>query len=168
MNLKTVSLIAVMSLGAASVAQGKVIHLGAVDGDSGTFSDQIGKNKSFSDLVRFRVTDTSTITAAFVSFFNVLPSSFSVQLQERTAPHTWADVGASFTTNFSFADLTKGAYRFAVTGLTGNRRGSWTGDFTVAAVPEADAWMMMLVGAGLVGYQLRRKQNSLNQPTIAG
>ena len=37
----------------------------------------------------------------------------------------------------------------------------------VVAVPEAETWVMLLVGLGLVAYQLRRKQRLLEQrPTM--
>jgi hypothetical protein len=36
-----------------------------------------------------------------------------------------------------------------------------------AAVPEPEEWAMMLVGAGLVSYQVRRKQKGLSQSTVA-
>ncbi len=34
---------------------------------------------------------------------------------------------------------------------------------SVAAVPEPEEWAMMLVGAGLVGFQVKRKQTQLNK-----
>jgi hypothetical protein len=34
-------------------------------------------------------------------------------------------------------------------------------------VPEPEEWAMMLVGAGLVSYQVRRKQKGLSQSTLA-
>ena len=42
------------------------------------------------------------------------------------------------------------------------------GTLHVAAVPEADTWVMLLMAFGIVVYQLRRKQRSLEQPPAAG
>jgi hypothetical protein len=38
---------------------------------------------------------------------------------------------------------------------------------TIAApVPEPEEWAMMLVGGGLVGFQVRRKQKGLSQTSL--
>ena len=37
----------------------------------------------------------------------------------------------------------------------------------IEAVPEPEEWAMMLIGAGLVSYQVRRKQKGLRQSVVA-
>ena len=76
-------------------------------------------------------------------------------------------VGSSFASTYSFDDLAAGKYRFDVDGLTGGRKGLWVGQMTVGAVPEADTWLMLLVGGGLIAYQLRRKQRALPPRSFA-
>ena len=61
--------------------------------------------------------------------------------------------------SFSFTPTATGSYTAIVFGDPGVSNGIELGTFgvTVAAVPEAETWAMMLVGMGLVGWQLRRK-----------
>lgn len=171
---KLLSAAMLFGFGSVSLAQAATIQLHNVDASPGpfNFSNTIGKNHDFADFVRFRLSDESTVSGSFSSVYNVISSSFSVELEKLTAPHTWSDVakiGNPLTSSFSFADLSTGKYRFEVTGSTGKRVGGyWSGAMNVAAVPEADVWTMILIGAGLVGYQLRRKQTSLNLPPLAG
>ena len=60
---------------------------------------------------------------------------------------------------FTFTPTTTGSYTAIVFGDPGISGGVELSTFgvTVAAVPEAETWAMMLVGMGLVGWQLRRK-----------
>jgi len=77
---------------------------------------------------------------------------------------------ASLTSNpASFDDLlAPGSYRFAIAGTgSGFFGGIYRGTLHVAAVPEADTWVMLLMAFGIVVYQLRRKQRSLEQPPAA-
>ena len=70
--------------------------------------------------------------------------------------------------SFSFNSLVAGSYVLGIYGIGDGpvlNLGRFRGTASVAgAVPELDTWLMMLIGAGLVAYQLRRKQNSLQQP----
>ena len=89
-----------------------------------------------------------------------------VELQELEGG-SWVDLASGHGKTDSFAlNLTQGpSYRWELVGKVGNQTsGFWSAKMNVAAVPEADTWVMLLVGAGLVGYQLRRKHNVLNQP----
>jgi hypothetical protein len=164
--MKTLKLLlsVVVGLGAMSVANATTFHLGNVDGETRNFGDFISGKGSFKDIVRFHITEQSGVDFSFMSFYNILAGSLKVSLQERVSPHTWENV--SFGSP-SFVDLSSGAYRWVVTGTTGKQGGFWDAKMTVAAVPEADVWMMLLVGVGLVGYQLRRKQQSIKHPPFA-
>jgi hypothetical protein len=60
--------------------------------------------------------------------------------------------------NFSFSNLAAGSYSLLVNGVSG-RGGSYTVNLTTTAtaVPEPEAYAMMLAGLGLVGFAARRK-----------
>jgi hypothetical protein len=65
---------------------------------------------------------------------------------------------------FNFTATHTGSYTagfFGAPGQIGNLpfNGSTYG-ITVAAVPEPEVWALMLIGVGLIGYQLRRKSKS--------
>jgi hypothetical protein len=162
----------VVGLGGMSAAQARTIHLGTVDaGDTAFFGDTITrKDHSFEEFVSFHLTGPSSISANFKSFFNIIGTSFTVELEQKKHG-SWMEVatGAPQSSAYSFAlALLKGGnYRWEIEGTTGRKTGFWNASMSVAAVPEADVWTMLLIGAGLVGYQLRRKQNTLNQSPIA-
>jgi hypothetical protein len=64
--------------------------------------------------------------------------------------------------------LGPGSYQVALSGIgTGFFGGLYRGSLQVAAVPEADVWVMLLVGFAVVLYQLRRKQRSIEQQPVA-
>jgi hypothetical protein len=58
--------------------------------------------------------------------------------------------------SFTFTAPTAGSYKATVFGTTSAPRYFGSYGLTVTAVPEAQTWAMMLVGVGLVGFQLRR------------
>ncbi|MDX1251686.1 MAG: FxDxF family PEP-CTERM protein [Gammaproteobacteria bacterium] len=56
-------------------------------------------------------------------------------------------------------------YYLKVTGLaTGNQGGMYTLALVAAPVPEAETWVMMLTGLGLLGWHLSRRQQASNKP----
>jgi len=61
--------------------------------------------------------------------------------------------------SLTFTPTQTGNYTAILFGDPGAVNGNTFSSFgvTVAAVPEAETWAMMLVGMGLVGWQLRRK-----------
>ena len=150
--MKTLKLFfaAAVAAGAVSGAHATTFNLGNVDGETRYFGDTLGRQSAFTDFT-------------FRSFHDVINSSFAVQLQER-ASGVWTTIP---TASPSFADLSAGKYHWDITGTTGRQSGFWGAKMAVTAVPEADVWMMLLIGLGLVGYQLRRKQQSLKHPPFA-
>jgi hypothetical protein len=156
-----------VGVGGMSISQAETIKLGKLDtGTTRHFGDSIPQNTRFTDFVTFSLSTASEVTATFKSFYNLVGSSFKVELQELEGG-SWVDLASGHGKTDSFAlNLTQGpAYRWELVGKVGNQTsGFWNAKMNVATVPEADTWVMLLVGAGLVGYQLRRKQNALNQP----
>ena len=58
-------------------------------------------------------------------------------------------------------------YTLKVVGNAVSAGSSYSGSVAIEAVPEPEEWAMMLVGAGLVSYQVRRKQKGLRQSVLA-
>lgn len=163
--MKTLKLLfaAAVALGALSGAKATTFNLGNVDRETRYFGDTVGRKSSFTDMVKLKLTEQSAVDFAFKSFHDIIKTSFAVQLQERVSG-VWTTIP---TASPSFADLSAGKYRWDITGATGRQSRFWGAKMAVTAVPEADVWMMLLIGLGLVGYQLRRKQQSLKQPPFA-
>ena len=146
--------------------------LGTVSDGSYGFGRSLNFGETFTDYVNFNL-DTSADVTSFIKSFDmsifgfdlVGIDNFSTGLQKLGSGGGYTSI-SSFTSNpASFDDLlSPGAYRFSVAGTaSGFFGGIYRGTLHVAAVPEADTWVMLLVGLGLVGYQLRRKQRSLEQ-----
>ena len=61
----------------------------------------------------------------------------------------------------TYTALSSGGYYFRVTAdPTGAFGGLYLGAINVTAVPEPEVWAMMMIGVGLIGYQLRRKSKA--------
>jgi hypothetical protein len=73
---------------------------------------------------------------------------------------SWAGGGA-----YSFADLARGTtHTFAITGM---RPRFYRHVLTVAAVPDAETWLMIFIGIGLISFQLRHTQKLLQHRPLA-
>ena len=167
----------VMLFGLAS-ANASTINLNTISvGGTYEFTEVVAPGRSFTDYVRFRLDDAAAVTSFIKSFdlsffgFDLIGiDNFTTSLQ-RLGQGGFETI-ASFTgTSGSFDDLlTPGQYRIALGGTaSGFLGGVYRGTLHVAAVPEADTWIMLLVGLGIVLYQLRRKQRALErqQPVLA-
>lgn len=173
----------IMSEGHAIVSE---IHWAPLDGvtqsvSSGvkttvsSFADGIS---SFGSLLESHVDlgflESGTGLTATVSPFNFgafNSSIFYMKLEEQQG-NDWLTQAISIPAAMgnSFAALTlnlasSSYYRLDIFGMsTGTGGGLINGSVTtVAAVPEPEEWAMMMVGVGLVGYQIRRKQRALNR-----
>ena len=162
-------------LAAASSANAKTIDLGTLAaGGSYSFTDVVGLG-NFSDDVRFSLSDTVNVSA-FIKSFNLSIFSFDllgIQNFSATLQHLgqggFQTLATSATAPISFDDmLGPGTYRIGLSGIgSGFLGGIYRGSLQVAAVPEADVWVMLLVGFAIVLYQLRRKQRSLERAPVA-
>jgi hypothetical protein len=158
-----VLLFAFWSLAAASSVQAKTTHLGFVDGTTAFAEAARSDGSSFAAYVKFKLSELYDMKPRTVgSGVNGLSTAFA---QRSSAVRSNAK--SPFTSSFSHA-LSRAKYRFGIDAATSPRVfGAWLGSMSAAAVPEADSWLMLLIGAGLVGYQLFRKHRSLQQPFAA-
>ena len=82
--------------------------------------------------------------------------------------------GHHYYGRLSIKQYSFGGYRFLSQGIRARHQHEFVREFEhenehghdhehehVGGVPEPGTWAMLLVGAGLVGYQLRRKQRAL-------
>lgn len=100
--------------------------------------------------------------------------SATVSFVKPTSSATGVLVGATGGWNsangqFEYTGLKAGTvynWQTTFTVAPGTKLGGFNGQLTVAAVPEPEEWAMMLVGAGLVSFQVRRKQKGLSQTAI--
>jgi hypothetical protein len=165
-----------LCLAATGAANAKTIELGSLqDGGSYSFTDVITFGQSFTDYVGFSLDDSSQVKS-FMKSFNMSIFSFDllgIDNFQATLQHLgqggFQNVAAGSGTTISFDDLLgPGEYRIALSGIgSGFLGGIYRGSLQVAAVPEADVWVMLLVGFGVVLFQLRRKQQSLEQQPVA-
>ncbi len=148
---------------AAGEASAKTFHLGELPAGL-TFVGGGPNAGGFADTFNFRLSSLSDVMVAFTASTGI--SSLQGILQEHTSGG-WSQVGSGFATSSSFADLAAGRYRFDAIGFVPKNFGAYSASINVAAVPEASTWMMLLIGSGMVAFQLRRKQKSLPRQAIA-
>jgi type 1 fimbria pilin len=144
---------AMMALGLMGQAEAKVTHLGTLSsGQIVTFDDTFAPGKNFKDVLAFNLKTPLDITG-ILGDLNM--SSFSAVLKGPSGFSKTISLG-----NYNFDDLAVGHYRMVFTGVTSS---SIKGGFgtILTAVPETDTWLMLVIGAGLVVFQLRRKQKTL-------
>jgi len=162
---------AVLLFAGVGSAQAVTIDLGTASDGSYGFGRALNFGETFTDYVNFNL-DTSADVTSFIKSFDMSIFGFDLIGIDNfsTGLQKFGGGGynsiASLTSNpASFDDLlSPGAYRFSVAGTaSGFFGGVYRGTLHVAAVPEADTWVMLLMGLGLVAYQLRRKQRSLEQ-----
>jgi hypothetical protein len=163
--MKKALLAVLLAVGFVAQVEARTIKLGEVsDSSPSMFFDSFRPNKSISDVVSFRLTSFADITG---SFFSVGIKNFTMSLVSKSFTETIT--GGIGSGSYSFANLAPGVYKFDIAGLTGRRGGAYLSAFNVVpAVPEADTWLMIVIGAGLVGLQLRRKQKGIERgPLVA-
>ena len=183
MKAKKLGLLAVSTLAlampfAADAALSATVFLN--DTKLGSFaggSYTIGSALVDGDVVAVNVKNSPSAT--YDTFFTVTQDSDFSGSKVFAKPATGVTVsltGTGVTGGWSAADqqyvysgLKAGVtYDWKVTGIVpAGKTASFGSQFTIAAVPEPEEWAMMLVGVGLVGYQVRRKQKGLEQLSLS-
>jgi hypothetical protein len=165
--MKKALLAVLLAVGFMAQVEAKTINLGAVsDSAPSMFFVAFKANKSISDVVSFRLTSFAGISGSFLS---AGIKNFTLSLVSKSFSFSESISGGVGSGSYSFANLAPGTYKFDITGLTGRRGGAYLSAFNVVpAVPEADTWLMIVIGVGLVGLQLRRKQKGIERGPLVG
>jgi hypothetical protein len=140
----------------------KITSLGTVeDGEFAFISNIFIGSHSFNDTINFTLTQTATISG-FILPINLVDAGFTLMSSLSTIASGPLTVGG-----YSFADLAPGSYSFSLFGST-RFIGGYVATYrvAVAAVPELETWLMLVIGAGLVAFQLHRKQKVLGQQAL--
>jgi hypothetical protein len=146
----------------AANATTQISNLGSLeDGDFGVVSHLFTKPQSFSDVINFTLTSTSSISG-FLASFRLQSASWQLSSASRVL-----DGGALISGRYTFADLTPGSYSVSIFGDS-RAFGFYAATYrvAVAAVPEMETWLMLAIGAGLVAFQLHRKQKALGEQAL--
>jgi hypothetical protein len=154
-------------------AQAKTSHLGLLsDGDVVSTTGKVDKSTlSFSDTVTFRLASASNVADIFTTLKSITTFTVSLFLNGTKLDTFSGGPGGtpSSPTFHSFDGLAASAkgdhYSLTLVG-SGTPKGAYFNALAVSAVPEADTWLMLIAGVGLIGFQLRRKQHSLPQRPI--
>lgn len=126
---------------------------------------------NFTDIYNFSVVGTPTTASTTVTVNLDLGDSdlhISNLKLDLFSGSTWLAgdlvTGANDVSVSVNSVLADGPYHFKVRGLadgTGIYAGQGLYTFTAAAVPEAESYVMMLAGLGLVGFMVSRRRGSL-------
>ena len=129
------------------------------------------------DVVSVSVKGVGAGSYVYDTIFQVAQDSFLAgsSFALKSSAHNATLLGGSVvggwngaTNQYEFTGLKAGvSYTWETTATITTNNGSLGSQFSVAAVPEPEEWAMMLVGAGLVSYQVRRKQKGLRQSVLA-
>jgi len=160
-RLITAALLCLTLIGTAA-ASTKRTNLGALsDGDFGIVGNAFAVSQSFQDTTHFTLTSTSTLSGTVIPIRLISPSwSLSNGMGVLAG-------GALTLGKYTFADLAPGSYTVAIFG-TARYLSGYAASYrvSVAAVPEIETWLMLLIGLGLAAYQLHRKQKALGQQVL--
>jgi len=111
----------------------------------------------FTDTYNFELEGTNNFEISVINFqmgtaYNINDLAFALYGTEG------AELGAELTYS---GLLDPGVYHFTVSGTgSGTYGGYYTGLINVTAVPEAEVWVMMAAGLGLLGLKMGRRQRS--------
>jgi hypothetical protein len=129
---------------------------------TGTYGNDAVSTSPFSDLFTFVVNKTSTLSSSILSSKSGR-NDINFSLVQLTGPNGFsADYDKISEGVFEFRTygpniIQAGTYTLSVKG-TSTGTASYTGDFTLAGVPEPATWGLMILGFGAVGGAMRRRQ----------
>ncbi|MEW5967907.1 MAG: FxDxF family PEP-CTERM protein [Pseudomonadota bacterium] len=170
--LRTKALLGLMLAGfAGSAAAAGPGYLGNLSGQSFSIGNSFAPLSTIYDIYTFDILPFSAVAGTAVTVNLDIPlfagtefaiSNFGVEF--RDAANTL--IASNFQTSATdytveiVADLVAGTgYQFIVLGdVTGTLGGSYGGALAAAPIPEAESYLMMLAGLGLVGFMVLRRR----------
>jgi hypothetical protein len=122
-------------------------------------SPHLGSGTSALPISNSGVYELTLIEEAIPTSF--LASTLGIFSVGTVGPPLFALSGSPADSFFAAA----GNYTAYVLGMAGKSSGSYS--YTVSTVPEVETWVTLLIGMGLIVYQLRRKSKSLRGPAFS-
>ena len=179
---KKVSLLAgaVALVGAIYMPQASATtyNIGSITDEDSTGAAGTGLSAgSFNDWFKFTVTGgpavftgtgnsatTTSTSGTQIQTFDLYNAS-NVKIASASFSSAAVGKGTSYAAILNYSPLNAGEqYSINVTGTvlggTAASKGNYSLSLSTAPVPEPEEWAMMLVGAGMVGFQVRRKQKA--------
>jgi hypothetical protein len=178
MRKLAIGLLGATALGIASAANATI----TVDNSSMVFSGPSSNDGGVTTTIGYTEANLSSPTfTEFLTFTNTLDGIYSITLSTSSLPVDFTSaVLSNGISNFALSlvgsqgpnefwglpdtFITSGQYTLTINGNNSNT-GSLGGTITIAAaaMPEPATWAMMLIGFGMVGWQLRRR----SRPVLA-
>ncbi|NRR31595.1 PEP-CTERM sorting domain-containing protein [Oxalobacteraceae bacterium] len=188
MNKLIQSLLMSIALAATSVAAHAAVDLSApasdlsaqlADASSADFGQTISLanagqagagNNFFIDNYTFTLTASNDLSALMTSLIAAPNTGLTITGFNLLSGANVVLAGHQDTTNFSVLDqawafdsgllpLAAGNYTLQVSGYVANAEGgSYSGNIAIAAVPEPEAFALLLAGLGIVGFAARRRK----------
>ena len=165
-------------------ASATVTNLGTISSDySVGLNNPASLTKgSFDDWVDFKVSSVASFVATGNSILTTVGgtqiTAFNLYAgnahdSSATPAYTGTINEILLGSNKAYATVVAGSplqanqwYSVEVKGISNSNNGNYSLSLSTAPVPEPEEWAMMLVGAGLVSYQVRRKQKGLSQSSL--
>lgn len=123
------------------------------------------KGKTFSETFNFVVSQNFDVSSAVISIALSNISALDITKFALTGANgtnilgTKTTVGSTQFFNLSASSLAAGSYTLTVLGkITGSTGGSFGGNISISAVPEATTTAMMLAGLAIVGFGAYRRR----------
>jgi hypothetical protein len=148
-------------------------------GENPAASNILTAKGAFTDFFDFKLTSaasdfiaTGNAIAGTTVDYGARFTSFKLYAADRTtvvAAGSVSNVGKVFSSIIIDGGLAANTlYSIGISGIgTGTKGGIYSLSVSTSPVPEPEEWAMMMVGAGLVSFQIRRKQKAMSQTTLA-
>lgn len=125
---------------------------------TGAFYDSAIPAGLFTDTIDF------TVSTAGVAEIGVIYLSLLDGIQNLTADFNgtvinFTSVGGTLYAGGINAAVQPGPQVLTISGIS-NGNGSYSGNVSFSAVPEAATWLMMIAGVGLTGFAMRRRKEA--------
>ncbi|EJM98618.1 FxDxF family PEP-CTERM protein [Herbaspirillum sp. YR522] len=144
---------------------GQTTKIGADYSSSSLPGGGVIKGKTFSETFNFVVSQNFDVSSAVISIALSNISALDISKFALTSANgtnilgTKTTVGSTQFFNLNASSLAAGSYTLTVLGkITGSTGGSFGGNISISAVPEATTTAMMLAGLAIVGFGAYRRR----------